>query len=147
MTLNANLDHWCLHPTDPTVDVAVLPCNIEPEMDVLSISTKHFWSPSANGDQKIGIGDEVFFPGLFTYAPGHRRNIPILRHGNLAMLPDEPIQVDSGFAEVYLIEARSIGGISGSPVFVRPTMSLDESTVFGKGNQRLLGISAELRLP
>jgi len=29
-----------------------------------------------------------------------------------------------GFADVYLIEARSIGGLSGCPVFVRPTLNL-----------------------
>jgi hypothetical protein len=32
--------------------------------------------------------------------------------------------VDEGFAEVYLVEARSMGGISGSPVFVRKTVNL-----------------------
>lgn len=148
MPLNVSLDRWCLHPSDRTVDMAVLPCNIQPEMDVLSISTDHFWVPGtvAEEEEKIGVGDEVFFPGLFTFAPGRQRNIPILRHGNLAMLPDEAIQVDSGFAEVYLIEARSIGGISGSPVFVRPTMALDEATLFEKGSQTLMGISSELKL-
>jgi hypothetical protein len=62
------------------------------------------------------------------------------------MLPDEQIQVDGGFADVYLVEARSVGGMSGSPVFVRPTMALDEATVFGEGNQTLMGVSSELRL-
>lgn len=36
------------------------------------------------------------------------------------MIPSELIHTDKlGDIEVYLIEARSIGGVSGSPVFVR----------------------------
>ena len=37
------------------------------------------------------------------------------------MMSTEPIQTELGFTEMYLVEARSIGGMSGSPVFVRPT--------------------------
>jgi hypothetical protein len=48
--------------------------------------------------------------------------MPIIRHGNIAMMPKEQIQTELGYADVYLIEARSLGGLSGSPVFVRPTI-------------------------
>jgi len=37
------------------------------------------------------------------------------------MIPDEQIQTDLGFSDLYLVEGRSIGGLSGSPVFVRRT--------------------------
>jgi hypothetical protein len=94
---------------------------------------------------KVGVGDEVFVVGLFTYAPGSKRNLPIVRPGNIAMIPDEQIQVDGEFTDAYLIEARSIGGISGPPVFVRPSMALDEAR-FGLGNKRLIGLSSELYL-
>jgi hypothetical protein len=40
------------------------------------------------------------------------------------MLPREQIQTELGFADAYLIEARSIGGISGSPAFIRQTVQL-----------------------
>jgi hypothetical protein len=71
--------------------------------------------------------------------------MPILRHGILSMLPDAPIQVDSGFEEVYLTEVRSIGGISGSPVYVRRTIHLsttdDGDEVSGLGTRfYLLGL-------
>lgn len=38
--------------------------------------------------------------------------------GNIAMIPDEPLPTTSGNMDVYLIEARFIGGISGSPAFI-----------------------------
>ena len=72
----------------------------------------------------IGIGDETIISGLFTAVPGTTRNIPIVRHGNIAMMPGEQIQTDLGFADVFLVEARSIGGLSGSPVFVRHTLGV-----------------------
>jgi hypothetical protein len=33
-------------------------------------------------------------------------------------MPEEPVQTANGKIEAYLIESRSIGGLSGSPVFV-----------------------------
>jgi hypothetical protein len=110
-----------VHQTDKTCDCVVMPFNVAPEMDYNSIAFDSLVTPETMQSYNIGIGDEVFFPGLFTYAPGDKENMPIVRHGNLAMLPKEQIQIESGFADVYLIEARSIGGLSGSPVFVRPT--------------------------
>ena len=35
-------------------------------------------------------------------------------------MPNEPIYSDNCYVNGYLIEARSIAGLSGSPVFVRP---------------------------
>jgi hypothetical protein len=71
----------------------------------------------------IGIGDEVFIPGLFAHVAGREANSPILRVGNIAMLPTEAINTGPpyGFMEAFLIEAKSTGGISGAPVFVRGT--------------------------
>jgi hypothetical protein len=70
----------------------------------------------------IGIGDEVFMTGVFASASGKRRNTPIVRKGNIAMLPDDNIPTrDLGDIDAFLIEAHSFGGISGAPVFVRET--------------------------
>ena len=66
----------------------------------------------------IGIGDEVFLPGLFRFHHGTNKNIPVIRVGNIAAMPEEPVQTANGKIEAYLIESRSIGGLSGSPVFV-----------------------------
>ena len=56
--------------------------------------------------------------GLYTSQYGSVRNIPIARTGNVAAIPDEPVWTGRGFAAGYLVEARSIAGLSGSPAFL-----------------------------
>ena len=131
---------WFSHPTDKSADVAITPFSMQPEVKAVSLRVKDFVAASEVGfGNKLGEGDEVFFPGLFTWAPGESRMTPIVRHGHLAMIPDGPIQVDNSFADVYLIEAHSIGGMSGSPVYVRETVSLSAGMT-GTGNMKLLGL-------
>jgi hypothetical protein len=115
---------WFLHPTDATCDVAVVQMNYLEGADILPIPISELLTPEAIAEFDIGIGDEVFATGLFSEIPNTTRNLPILRHGNIAMMPTEQLQTDLGFADVHLIEARSIGGLSGSPVFVRPTAGI-----------------------
>lgn len=114
-------DLWSFHPSDPTADVAVAKVSPGPEADVIGINIDYFGLPERLKKLLIGIGDEVMSVGLFTAVPGIARNQPILRYGNIAMIPVEQIQTELGYADVFLVEARSIGGISGSPVFVRHT--------------------------
>ena len=138
---------WYLHPTDASVDVAVIPCLLNRNLDVFPIrADRHFLTKDLMREKKIGVGDEIFTIGLFTPAVGTTRNMPIVRHGNIAMLPSEPIQVEDEFAEVFLVESRSIPGLSGSPAFVCQTLAID----FGddpSGIQRSLkGNSSQLIL-
>jgi hypothetical protein len=44
--------------------------------------------------------------------------MPIVRTGTIAAMPEERINSDFGLIDAYLVEARSINGLSGSPVFV-----------------------------
>ncbi|MGA3186305.1 MAG: hypothetical protein ABSF22_04280 [Bryobacteraceae bacterium] len=139
---------WYFHD-DPSVDAAVMPYINRPAFDTMYVGTELFLSSEKMKERMIGIGDDVFFPGLFQFAPGTKQNHPILRHGNIAMLPETQIQMDAGFAHVYLVEARSIGGISGSPVFTRETVSLEtrgadteKGLIIGIGNKfHLLGMA------
>jgi len=73
----------------------------------------------ADQEPPIAIGWRIFLVGLLTSHYGNVHNTPILRMGHIAALPDEqePIDTDTGFVKAYLIETRSIGGLSGSPVF------------------------------
>jgi hypothetical protein len=112
---------WHFHPdASRFVDVAVIGTNVSPFIyDIVHISLRQ---ESATDEIlamfDIGVGDDVFFPGLFIHHSGQGRNLPIIRMGTIAAMPHEPITTRSGSINAYLIEGRSIGGHSGSPVFV-----------------------------
>ena len=119
---------WYLHPTDKTADVAVIPVGNPGDADIKAVHINNLGMPSLLSALDIGIGDEVFATGLFTPVAGSARNEPIVRYGNIAMMPQEQIQTELGYADVYLVEARSIGGLSGCPVFVRPSIRLPQES-------------------
>jgi len=139
---------WYLHPTDASADVAAIPVQNAGDASITAVHIKNFGIPSLLEELEIGIGDEIFATGLFTPAAGTLRNEPIVRHGNISMMPQEQIQTELGYADVYLVESRSIGGLSGCPVFVRPTIRLPQQStsphtknVFGVGHgATLLGL-------
>lgn len=68
--------------------------------------------------EEIGVGNEVAFAGLFVRHHGKRRNEPIMRFGNICAMPTEPVSTAVGEIDAYLVESRSVGGLSGSPLFV-----------------------------
>jgi hypothetical protein len=70
-------------------------------------------------ERHIGVGDEVYVAGMYVARLGESKNIPIIRSGTIAAMPEEKIQTIYGYHDAYLIEARSIDGLSGSPVFVQ----------------------------
>lgn len=125
-------DKWWRHPADANVDIAVRPFPIHEQVDFNVIPVSMFAESTLIEEAGIGAGDEIFTVGLFTRFPGSTQNLPLVRTGNIAMIPKagETIRVKIGRnetgdvvvdAEVYLIESRSIGGLSGSPVFVHLT--------------------------
>lgn len=118
----SNVSDWNEHPTDSSVDASVLWWTPNEMFDFIFLVTKMAATTSVIKQNSIGIGDEVFIIGLFVSHIGKNRNIPIARVGNLAAMTEEKIDTrDFGSIEAYLIEARSIGGLSGSPVFVTVT--------------------------
>jgi hypothetical protein len=111
------LAHWKFHPTNERVDVALLQIGLPDEADHKYYSAKRFVTQEVIRREEIGPGSEVFLVGLFVHHSGKRRNIPIIRVGNIAAMPEESVATQLGSVEAYLVEARSIGGLSGSPVF------------------------------
>lgn len=112
---------------DPDVDLAVLP--ILPNRDIFEFKVlpqEMLTTTQAFKQANIKEGDEVFFTGLFWQFfvdPGSypKRNYPIVRFGRVALVTDERIPWKEGnktiSLDLYLIEALSFGGNSGSPVF------------------------------
>jgi hypothetical protein len=116
--LDTDIGRWKFHPdADEVVDVAVLTIHIPAELDHLAYPLSNAATSEVIAAQGIGIGEEVFLTGLFAPHHGEHRNIPIVRVGNIAAMPEEKVSTSMGLMDAYLIEARSIGGLSGSPVF------------------------------
>jgi len=119
---------WWYHPTERKyVDAAVaifFPPNLR-DLDIHWIDIELFVDQEKIEDAHLGVGDEVFLAGLFTKVQETTSNIPIVRIGNLAMMPGEKIPFKDGkLIEAYLVESRSMGGLSGSPVFIRETLTI-----------------------
>jgi len=128
---------WFYHPTEPdSVDVAVLPfqSQILTEYELTWIPETAFLDDDSIKKHGIGIGDEIATIGLFTrYSGGAGRHFPIVRTGNIAMMPTEKVPVAQfGEVDAVLAEVRSIGGLSGSPVFVRNTVNMPAQTAKGE---------------
>jgi hypothetical protein len=79
----------------------------------------------SESDVGVGIGDEVFTVALMGVRYAQEQDAPMARTGNISMVPREPMLVrfENGpelRMRLYLVELRSGGGVSGSPVFARP---------------------------
>jgi hypothetical protein len=88
------------------------------DFDVIRVTTELAATADVMAAEQIGVGSEVAFAGLFVNHHGRRRNEPIVRFGNMSAMPGEPVATEIGDIDAYLVESRSVGGLSGSPVFV-----------------------------
>jgi len=82
-------------------------------------------TPGWLSDSDFGVGDDVFYPGLFTKLHGEKHMLPVLRCGTVAAIPKEQVLIaldrkgeKTLSIEAYVIEARSWEGFSGAPVFL-----------------------------
>jgi hypothetical protein len=112
---------WVYHE-DEAIDVAVLPLRFDvPEhWEFTFLPVAMAADEGVIQSKGIGLGDELAVIGLFTSRRGDKKNIPIARTGIISAMPEEPLtDTRSGLPyDAYLAEIRSIGGLSGSPVFV-----------------------------
>ena len=79
-----------------------------------------FITPLVVERHNIGLGEDTFMCGLFASHHGGERNVPMARFGNIAMMAskDAPIELETqAMRPCYLVDTRSRGGFSGSPVF------------------------------
>ena len=120
--------HWYAHPTEAdAVDVAVTPfAPIQRDLlDIEPIPEHLFGSDESMRKASVGVGDEITAIGMFTRFSSEDRHQPIVRTGHLAMLPTLRIPVKNfQLMEAYVAE---IEGLSGSPVWVRPTADFNAS--------------------
>jgi hypothetical protein len=126
---------WIFHD-DEANDVAVLP--FMPTADdhlFVAVERESLATADVLANEAIGIGDDLVVVGLFSSHHGRTINRPIVRSGIIAAMPEEPLEdPNSGLPyDAYLAEVRSIGGLSGSPVWaiinparVRPNSTTPE---------------------
>jgi len=146
-SLKKNKDYW-EHP-DEGVDIAVFrtqhfsPLNYKPlPLDYVASKEKFF-------QKDIGIADKVIFPSMLINFMGLTRNYPMTRTGFIAQIPDGklPIKLDLGKRkintqqEVIFLDATSIPGVSGSPIFLWPgPRAIHGNFNLGRAKPLLLGV-------
>ena len=136
---NLEPDHkvtWVYH-SDPTVDVAIVGFGISRAegFDFLYLDEILLIKEDRENDEFIETGDLCYTIGLWRLLEGKGRNLPIAHTGHIARLPgNEKIPItdkrqSEGYVLVdgYLVEAQTLSGLSGAPVFIRPSalLSLD----------------------
>jgi len=110
---------WRFHPEDDRIDVAICQFWFPESANHRAYPVLRFATEDVIHSEGIGVGDDLFLTGLFTHHAGRKNNIPIVRVGNIAGMPQEKVVTRTmGEMEAFLVESRSIGGLSGSPVFV-----------------------------
>lgn len=124
------LGKWRDHP-DAQSDLSF--CQFAPDhsaFDYLLMTVEEPTLAKARKAYPPTLGGEVLIPGLYTSHYGATKNIPVIRTGHIAALPEEPVKTRAGYTDGYLVETRSIGGLSGSPVYVkRPPIITDGERV------------------
>ena len=96
-------------------------------------------------------GDDVLFYGRLIGHDGREKNKPVMRFGNISLLPDDDAPIDFGGHKqiAFLVECRSIGGFSGSPAFVHlaeprtlhPSTGAQPGGSWIPGGTRFLGVN------
>ncbi|MGA2232922.1 MAG: hypothetical protein ABSH22_18635, partial [Tepidisphaeraceae bacterium] len=72
--IDTNCADWFFHPTDPNIDVAVMPISFRGRHVNQNFLSTAAFAPAAAGRARIGIGEEVFITGLFTSHFGKKKN-------------------------------------------------------------------------
>ena len=136
------LGEWAC-PEDPNVDVAVTLFAHGPHVVQAAVVERVLATRERLDELHVGPGDDVAVVGLFTQHSGKAKNLPIVRSGVIAAMPDEDIfdaKTGQSFA-AYLVEVRSIGGLSGSPVFVNIGYArAPDGTINEAGRNYIIGV-------
>lgn len=131
--LKTRVEDWFSHPTDSSLDVAILECGVPNIADHLVFPSHMSATTGQFAELQIEPGTDVLVTGLFSKHAGNARNIPYVRSGTLACISEEKVPLDNyGDADVHMVEVHSTGGLSGSPVIAKvPDNRVTEGVVVG----------------
>lgn len=118
-TVDVSPDDWVVHPTADVAAALLVPAPEPRLFDYLHVPVTGTVDKDLRGRFKVGPGDDVFMTGLLHSHPGRAKIEPIIRVGTIAAFPEEKVTLEhcTTRQDVVLVEIRSIGGLSGSPVF------------------------------
>lgn len=140
-------DVWEHH--DDGVDLIVFRTPHLLEAEYFSVPFEAIASRETYGSEELKATDRVMLPSLLLNFFGSSRNYPVLREGSIALIPDEPIPYTFEFGPrtittsqpLVLLNAMSIPGASGSPVFLNPIGRVRANQFSTGGTAWLLGIN------
>ena len=98
---------------------------------------------------KIQQTDRIIFPSLLINFMGSSMNYPVFRDGIIALIPEEKVPLEYKVGRkliktkqrMILVDATSVQGASGSPIFLWPGPRIVEGAFTVGGNKPyLLGI-------
>ena len=114
------VDKW-VYGTEGGLDLAVSPAGRMPEWETVATDMCSFATDEAIRSYDIGPGDSTITVGLYPRMLGKERNSPLVRSGVIAGVPTDTYSGHEGRYKFtpYLVECRSLNGVSGSPVYVR----------------------------
>ena len=124
-------DEWIEHQDGD--DIAVREIMQHDAHKYSCINLSMLLTPDVQPEPPYGPGDEVFFMGRYVDHAGHAHNEPTVREGIISGIPSEPISQlpeRKHEQESILVEARSLSGFSGSPVYVTRTGTIEQSPDF-----------------
>lgn len=150
-TLDVPKVDWRYH-SDPTVDLAATIFSLDANVYDVNYFNVKLVQPAFHGE--VMCGDPVSLVGLFRLHYGSKRNVHIVHSGTIAALPDiqEKVPVRDGATGkiietvTYLVEAQTLSGLSGSPVFIQKFQQIPGLKTAGGGGAlaygdwRILGI-------
>ena len=131
---------WVLAPDD---DLAICPIPFlsSDKYEIGTIAIENTVTEEIVREWNFGPGDEVVLIGRFISQEGKQKNLPTVRFGHIAQMPIEPLIYDGVTQDSFLCEVKSIGGFSGSPVFVAPiTKAVNSDGTEHKVQSFLLGV-------
>jgi hypothetical protein len=120
---------WVTHPNGDDLAAASLPFDPARHRHA-AVNRSMMLTQELRDHWGFSPGDEVFFIGRYVDHEGKAHNVPTVRSGIVSAFPAEPISQRPGRdhdQETILVEARSLSGYSGSPVFITPSPYIDKS--------------------
>jgi hypothetical protein len=146
-SLRANKDYW-EHP-DEGVDIALFRSLHFQETRYVAFPIDFIATKEVFKSEEIHQTDRIIFPALLINFVGSSRNYPVIRDGTIALMPEEkvPLKYRVGSKEivtqqeVLLLDATSVPGASGSPIFLWPGPRIKGNAFTLGGNKPyLLGV-------